>query len=127
MSADCQLVIMGPFGRVDLTHVTGFDVRQLTALIRVDRPDGSTLSAELPKGWGVSFNVERGASWVDEFLANVAAYGGNEARPTGTSYQYLAEPDGSTSTYQFDECVFRLGPTGQKQRVEFFAARRKRI
>ena len=122
MPADCQLVIMGPFGRVDLTHVTGFESRQI-----INCNDGTELATTLLTGWAVSFAVERGASWVDEFLESVAAYGGNEARPTGTSYEYPAEPDGSTSTYQFDECVFRLGPASQKQRVEFFAARRKRI
>jgi hypothetical protein len=47
---DCQLVVMGPFGRVDLTHVTGFESRQQTHPIRIDRIDGVQLAAELPKG-----------------------------------------------------------------------------
>ncbi len=25
LGRDCTLVVMGPFGRVDLTHVTGFE------------------------------------------------------------------------------------------------------
>ena len=52
---DCQLVLMGPYGRIDLTHVTGFEARQLTAPVRVDRIDGTQLAAELPKGWEGAF------------------------------------------------------------------------
>mgnify|MGYP003332055209 CR=1 FL=1 len=44
---DCQLVVMGPYGRIDLTHVTSFEARQMTAAVRVDRIDGSQLAAEL--------------------------------------------------------------------------------
>ena len=58
---DCQLVVMGPFGRVDLTHVTGFESRQVTAAVRVDRIDGVQLAAELPKGWDGAFELEGGA------------------------------------------------------------------
>lgn len=48
---DTQLVVMGPNGRVDLSHVTGFESRQITNPIRVSRLDGTQLAAELPKGW----------------------------------------------------------------------------
>jgi hypothetical protein len=127
---DCQLVVMGPFGRLDLTHV-----RQLTAPIRVDRIDGSQLAAELPKGWDGHFELERGSSAVDDFIARTEqAYVSGSAVPTGTLYQYVSEVDGSTSTYQYDQVVFKLTQAGQwrgdqsvKQRLDFFAARRKRV
>jgi hypothetical protein len=59
---DCQLVVMGPYGRIDLTHVTGFESRQVTAPVRVDRIDGVLLATELPKGWEGAFDLERGSS-----------------------------------------------------------------
>ncbi len=132
---DCQLVVIGPYGRIDLTHVTGFEARQLTAPIRVDRIDGSQLAAELPKGWEGQFDLERGGPAVDDFVAQIeAAYVQGSAVPTGTLYQYIAEPDGSTSTYQYDQVVFKLTQSGQwrgdqsvKQRLDFFAARRRRV
>ncbi len=132
---DCQLVLMGPFGRVDLSHVTGFEARQLTAPIRVDRIDGSQLAAELPKGWEGHFEIERGSSSVDDFIAQTeAAFIGGSAVPTGTLYQYVSEVNGSTSTYQFTSVVFKLTQAGQwrgdhsvKQRLEFFAATRVRV
>ena len=54
---DCQLVVMGPYGRIDLTYVTAFESRQLTAPVRVDRIDGTQMAAELPKGWEGQFRA----------------------------------------------------------------------
>jgi hypothetical protein len=132
---DTQVVVMGPFGRVDLTHVTGFESRQLTQSIRVTRLDGRQLATELPKGWEGSFDVERGNSVVDDFISQIeSTYYATGPVNAGTLYQYVNEPDGSTSTYQYHGVVFKLGSAGQwkgdasvKQKLEFFAATRSRI
>lgn len=132
---DCQLVVMGPYGRIDLTHVTSFEARQMTAAVRVDRIDGSQLAAELPKGWEGHFELERGNSSVDDFVARMeSSYNAGRAIASGTLYQYVTEADGSVSTYQFDGVVFRLtnagvwrGDQSVRQRLEFFAASRRRI
>ena len=132
---DCQLVVMGPTGRVDITHVTGFESRQITHPIRVDRLDGTQMAAELPKGWEGSFEIERGNSAVDDFVAAAEnLYYVNGRVPPGTLYQYVTETDGSTSTYQYDNAVFKLTSSGAwkgegsvKQKLEFFSTRRKRI
>jgi hypothetical protein len=49
-------------------------------------------------------------------------------------YQYVTETDGSVSTYQYDNVIFRLSNAGSwkgdnsvKQKLEFFAVRRRRI
>lgn len=132
---DTQLVIMGPAGRVDISHVTAFESRQMTTAIRVARIDGTQLGAELPKGWEGSFEVERGTSVLDDFIAAVEQnfYNGSVSQP-GSMYQYVVESDGSTSTYQFDGVVFKLasagiwkGDTSVKQKLEFFAIRKRRI
>lgn len=132
---DCQVVVLGAYGRVDLTHVTGFEARQQTASVRVDRIDGTQLGAELPKGWDGVFELERGGSAVEDFIARLEAdyHAGNAAAP-GTMYQYIAEADGSTSTYQFGNVVFKLASAGAwrgdasvKQRLEFFASTRTRV
>jgi len=132
---DCQLVVMGPFGRVDLSHVTGFEAHQLTRPIRIDRIDGVQLAAELPKGWDGFFDLERGSPAAEDFIAKVeAAYFAGTAVQSGTLYQYVQESDGSTSTYQFEGVVFKLSQAGAwrgdasvKQKLEFFAAKRKRV
>lgn len=132
---DTQLVVMGPNGRIDLTHVTAFESHQLTHPVRVDRLDGTQLGTELPKGWEGTFEVERGNSAVDDFIAAAenSFYAGNHVG-LGTLYQYVTEPDGSVSTYQYESVTFHLASAGQwkgdfsvKQKLEFFASRRKRV
>jgi hypothetical protein len=132
---DTQLVVIGPAGRVDLTHVTGFEAKQKTHQIRVDKLDGTQIAAELPRGWDGTFEIERGSSAADDFIAAAeASYYASGQVPFGTLYQYVTEVDGSTSTYQYDSVVFRLSNAGQwkgdasvKQKLEFFAARRQRV
>jgi hypothetical protein len=132
---DCQLVVIGPSGRVDLSYVTAFQSSQVTQPVRVDRLDGIQMATELPKGWEGSFEVERGSSAVDDFIAAAeVAYRTSGSLPYGQVYQYINEPDGSTSTYQYTGVVFRLvnagvwrGDSAVKQKLEFFAAARVRL
>lgn len=132
---DTQLVIMGPTGRVDISHVTSFESRQITAPVRVARIDGTQLGAELPKGWEGSFEVERGSSALDDFIALLERdfYNGSNTQ-SGSLYQYIIESDSSTSTYQFDGVVFKCanagiwkGDSSVRQKLEFFATRKRRI
>ena len=59
---DTQLVVMGPSGRVDISHVTGFESRQLTAPFVWLGSTGLNLALNFRKGWEGSFEVERGTS-----------------------------------------------------------------
>jgi hypothetical protein len=139
---DCQLVVIGPSGadgqagtRVDLTHVTGFESRQLTHPIRIDRLDGMSLAAELPKGWEGHFELERGSPAADDFINGLEQAWYTQGQLRGaTLYQYVTEADGSVSTFQFDGAVFKMSNAGQwkgdsavRQRLDFFASRRQRI
>jgi hypothetical protein len=132
---DTQLVVLGPSGRIDISHVTAFESRQLTNSVRVSRLDGKQLGAELPKGWEGSFEVERGTSALDDFISALEqAFFNGGGTQTGTMYQYITETDSSVSTYQFDEVVFRLASAGSwkgdssvKQKLEFYATRKRRI
>ena len=132
---DTQLVVIGPSGRIDLAHVTGFDSRQVTHSLRVNRLDGNQIGLELPKGWEGSFELERGDSIVEDFIAAMEQnYFNGSVSESSAMYQYVSEVDGSTSTYQYDSVVFRLSNAGQwrgdaavKQKLDFFASRRRRI
>ena len=132
---DCSVVLMGPFGRVDIPNVMGFDCKQETAAIKVDRLDGVQMNAELPKGWTGSFDVERGGSSVDDLFSNIeAAWYLSGSIINSTIYQYIQEPNGSTSTYQFDNCSLKLDDSGAgkgdasvKQKISFMANRRRRV
>jgi len=132
---DTQLVVVGPSGTIDLAHVTSFESRQVTQSVRVNRLDGSQMGMELPKGWEGSFELERGDSVVEDFIAGTEqSYYDGSISATSTMYQYVSEVDGSTSTYQYDSVVFRLtnaglwkGDAAGKQKLEFFGSRRRRI
>jgi hypothetical protein len=132
---DTQLVVIGPSGQITLNHVTGFESRQVTQSVRVNRLDGNQLGLELPKGWEGSFDLERGDSTIEDFIAITEQnYYNGSVVVTGSMYQYVSEVDGSTSTYQYESVVFHLSNAGQwrgdsavKQKLEFFASRRMRM
>jgi hypothetical protein len=132
---DTQLVIIGPSGRIDLAHVTAFDSRQITQSVRVNRLDGNQMGLEVPKGWEGSFELDRGDSTVEDFIASMEQnFFAGAICGSSSMYQYVSEVDGSTSTYQYDSVVFHLSNAGQwrgdvavKQKLEFFASRRRRI
>ena len=132
---DTQLVLIGPTGRIDLTHVTSFDTRQITQSVRVDRLDGTHMGTELPKGWEGRFELERGSSTIDDFVAAAEQQYFNGSNPApSTMYQYVTETNGSTSTYQYDNVTFKFsnagiwkGDSSVRQKLEFFAVRRRRI
>ncbi len=132
---DTQLVVMGPSGRIDIDHVTGFESRQITAPVRVSRIDGTQLATELPKGWEGTFEVERGTSVLDDFISGLEnGYYSGTPLQISTMYQYITESDGSVSTYEFIGVVFKLasagvwkGDSSVKQKLEFFATQKKRI
>ena len=137
----CTLVLIGPgatpgsTARVDLPNITGFDCKQVTVNVKVDKLDGIQLNAELPKGWTGSFDLERGSSAVDDLFATIEDRWLNGGSYTaGTIYQYVDEADGSASTYQFDNVALKLDEAGNwksdqsvKQRISFAANRRRRI
>jgi hypothetical protein len=72
---------------------------------------------------------------VDDFIAQIeAAYLAGQSVNAGTLYQYVSEPDGSTSTYQFSGVVFKLTSAGAyrgdapvTQQLEFYASSRTSV
>src|ERR1022692_3031152 len=104
---DTQLVVIAPSGTMNLAHVTAFDSRQITQSVRINRLDGNQLGMELPKGWEGGFELERGDSVVEDFIATTEQdYFNGSVSSTSSMYQYVSEVDGSTSTYQYDSVVF---------------------
>jgi hypothetical protein len=69
---------------------------------------------------------------VDDFIAQIeSAYLAGQTVAAGTLYQYVNEPDGSTSTYQFNGVVFKLASAGAysgtapvTQKLDFYASGR---
>src|SRR5665213_817058 len=89
---DTQLVVIGPLGTMNLAHVTAFDSRQVTQSVRVNRLDGNQMGMELPKGWEGSFELERGDSLVEDFIATTEQnYFNGSISTISSMYQYVSE------------------------------------
>lgn len=130
---DCTVVLIGPYGLVQLDNVTGFDCRQQVAKIHSDRLDGVQQMADLPKGWVGTLDVDRGTNALDLLVALIEdGWMSGGAYQNSTLFQYVAESDGSTTVFVFDNVALSLSDAGAwrpdqitKQRLEFSANRRR--
>ena len=130
---DTTIVLIGPFGQVQLDNVTGFEARQVIQALKVDRLDGVQLQADLPKGWEGSLDMDRASNSLDILMAGIEAQwfaGGNTVQ--STMFQYIEEADGSTTTISYDNVCMRLDDAGAwrpdaavRQRITWTANRRR--
>jgi len=132
---DLSVVMIGPFGRVDLPNIISFTSRQETAMIKVDRLDGIQLLAELPKGWSGTIEMERGLPSVDIFFALMeGAWLDTGTYTVSTLFQYVRETSGSQSTFAYDNVGLKLDDAGDykpdaavRQRISWSANRRRPV
>lgn len=135
---DCSVVLIHPLapgGRVELPNVTGFNANLETSDLRAMRLDGARLNASLPNGWTGRFDVDRNGPGVDDLIALVeAAWRTTGVLYAATVFQYVTEPDGATSTYQFTECALSFPAVGEwradaivSQQISFAANRRLKV
>jgi len=131
---DITLVLIGPTGqRVELPNVMGFDCKQETITLKLDRLDSVQMHAELPKGWTGSFELERGSADVDRVFAAIEQnWVANGVYNQCQIIEYIIETDESTSTFAFDNVSLKYSDAGAwkgdasvKQKVEFTAWRRR--
>jgi hypothetical protein len=132
---DITVVLIGPFGRIDLANITSFTAKQETAMVKVDRLDGVQLMAELPKGWSGTIEVERGNAAIDTFFTLLeASWIDGGVYTVSTLFQYVKETNGSQSTFAYDNVGLKLDDAGDykpdaavRQRLSFGANRRRPV
>ena len=132
---DCQVVLLWNGIRVDLRDVVGFQAEQQVKLQRSDPLNSVPVEFNTPAGWRGQFQIDRGSSALDDLVAAIeAAFWNAGVIGSGTIYQYLNEPDGSVSTYEFVGVALTLTNSGHykaenivTQTVNFFASQRNRI
>lgn len=136
---DCTIVVTHPLaangGRVELPNVMDFKSKQETSQIKALRLDGVNLHANIPVGWSGSFELERAGPGVDQFFATMEqAWRVSGAYYAGQLYQYVTEPDGAVTTFQYDDVAFMFTNAGDwkgdqsiKQTIEFQANTRKQV
>ena len=132
---DCQVVLLWNGIRIDLRDVVGFQAEQQVKLQHSDPLNSIPVEFNTPAGWRGQFQIDRGSSALDDLVAAIeAAFWNAGIIGSGTIYQYLNEPDGSVSTYEFIGVALTLTESGHykaenivTQTVGFFASQRNRI
>ncbi len=132
---NCQLVLLWNGARVDLRDVTGFMASQEVKHQRADPLNSTPVEFTTPSGWRGEFLVDRGNSAVDDLIVSIeSAFWASGTINSGTIYQYVTEPDGSLSTYEFSGVALVLTSAGSyqadvivKQKIGFFASQRVKL
>jgi len=133
---DCRLVlIMGIIGRVELKHVIGFSASQIIKPLTVSRLNNTPLFKDIPGGWQGDFSLDRGDHTADD-LASILEqmYWSGQRLPSGQIYQYISEPDSSTTTWLYDNATLNLANAGSwsqdstvKQTIPWKSGRRRKV
>lgn len=97
--------------------------------------DGIVRYAEDPEGWDGSFDLERGSSALDDWIANMeAAYYNGVNIQGATILETISEPDGRLTQYRYDGCAFKLSDGGKwgksksiSQKLDFVASKRIKV
>lgn len=132
---DCQVVLLWNGIRIDLRDVVGFQAEQQVKLQRSDPLNSVPVEFNTPAGWRGQFHIDRGSSALDDLIAAIeSAFWNAGVIGSGTIYQYVSEPDGSISTYEFVGVAITLTNSGSykaenivTQTVSFFASQRNKI
>lgn len=113
---DCTVVVVHPLapgGRVEMANVTGFTVSPEYTSVSSNLLDGNTLYAELPRGYTFSIDLDREGPGIDDLMVLVeAAWRSAGILYSASVFQYVTEPNGAVSTYQFTECSLQFADLG---------------
>ena len=129
---NCQVILFWGGSQVDLADVTGFAAQQEVKHQRADPLNSNPIEFTTPSGWRGQFEVDRGSSAIDDLVVSIeSAFWSAGTIGSGTIYQYISEPDGSQSTYEFTGVSLVLSNAGNyqadnivRQTIGFFASQR---
>lgn len=132
---DYSIVIMGPFGRVDFSHITMFDAKPVIKTVKVNPLNSQPIARDIPDGWDFNITAERANSNMDvlQSALETAFWAGTSVQP-GTMYVYIAETDGSQTTWQYTNVVMHIDDAGSAsqekavtQKLKGFASQRIQV
>lgn len=130
-----SIVVIGPFGRVDFSKVSSFDAKPSVKVVKINPLNSPPIARNIFDGWDVNITIERANSAADDLQAlQETAFWAGVIVPSGTVYVYISEIDGSTSTWQYNDCTMHLEDAGSAsqeksvtQKVKIFASQRVRV
>ena len=131
---DCRVTFLWNGSRIDLRDVTGFQAIQQTRTQRADPLNGMPVVFNTPNGWSGTFTIARANANLDELVAAIESSFWNAGIiGSGTIYQYISEPDGSVTTWEYLNVSMTLETDRWQaegmihQSVHFFASTRVKI
>lgn len=95
--------------------MTKFEAKQKTSQLNSKAIDGVNRNRELPEGWDIDMEWDRGNSVIDDFVASeeAARYAGQP--PSEISIlETTNNPDGSVSRYRYTKCTLKLDTAGER-------------
>ena len=134
---DVTVVIIDPQngGIQTWTDITGFESKQQTKRLDSITMDGTNTYAEVPKGWDVSFMLDRSSSAVDDYFCAVEAgyYAGLDQSGIQIT-ETITEVSGAITQYRYNNVVLKLSDAGSKtgdnwikQKIDGVASTRQKI
>lgn len=135
LGRDCTVVLMGPFGRLDLNIVTSFDAKPRIHKVGIVPLNGPPVEAHVPNGWDFTVMLDRASSTADDIQALMeAGWWAGGIQNQSTLYQYITERSGTQTTWQYSGATFHVSDVGSwkadsavKQTISGFASTRRKI
>ncbi|MCQ8279865.1 hypothetical protein NFI95_15580 [Acetobacteraceae bacterium KSS8] len=132
---DCQVVFLYNGGRIDLPKVTLFTSSPEYKTVRSDPLNDDPTEINTPSGHRLRIEVDRFGAVVDDLFVSIeSAFWNAGTIGSGTVYAYIAEVDGSLSTYEYTKVSPKLTNGGQYQQenkvtqtIEGFASRKNKL
>ncbi|KXU99233.1 hypothetical protein AD929_15670 [Gluconobacter potus] len=110
---DTRVVFRWNGSTVELPDVVSFTSQQGTVALRSVPLNSQPTTYEVPNGWSGTVQCQRTNSNLDDLIASTeAAFWSAGTITNGTLYQYITEPDGSTTTWQYTNVSIVLNAAG---------------
>lgn len=133
VGSDTKITILVNGNPLGAQIMTNFEAKQDTTQTKSTAIDGKTRARELPMGWNLDMEWDRGNSVIDDFFVTEEANRFNGLQPSDvTILETTTNPDGTVSRYRFEGCALKQDTAGDRkgdakvtQKASAYASRRK--
>lgn len=133
VGSDTTITLLANGAPLGAQRLTKFEAKQETTEVSSTRISGQTAKRNLPMGWTLDLEWDRGNSVIDDFFVaeEAARYAGNP--PADVSIlEVTKNPDQSISRYRYDSVTLKQDTIGERsgdakvtQKASGFASRRR--
>lgn len=115
IGSDTKLTVLVNGAVLTAQILTKFEAKQRSTSLNSKAIDGVNRNRELPEGWDIDLEWDRGNSVIDDFIASeeAARYAGQPPSDI-TLMEVTNNPDGSVSRYRYTKCTMKLDTAGER-------------